>query len=90
MTTGFTRRQFARAGAAAGLAAVLPRGVFGAPAANRKAVIRAEEEIGLVRPEFHGHFAEHLGSCVYGGIWVGPQVAHPQHQRLSQGRRWIT
>jgi len=24
-------------------------------------------------PEFHSHFAEHLGSCVYGGIWVGPK-----------------
>jgi len=73
MTTGFTRRQFARAGAAAGLAAALPRGVFSAPAANRKAVIRADDEIGLVRSEFHSHFAEHLGSCVYGGIWVGPK-----------------
>ncbi|HEY1219867.1 MAG: alpha-L-arabinofuranosidase C-terminal domain-containing protein [Bryobacteraceae bacterium] len=73
MTTGFTRRQFARAGAAAGLTAVLPRGAFGSPAPNRKAVIRADVEIGLVRPEFHSHFAEHLGSCVYGGIWVGPK-----------------
>lgn len=73
MTSNLTRRQFARAGAATGLAAVLPRGVFSAPAANRKAVIRADDEIGLVRPEFHSHFAEHLGSCVYGGIWVGPK-----------------
>ena len=47
--------------------------MFGAPAANRTAVIRADDEIGLVRPEFHSHFAEHLGSCVYGGIWVGPK-----------------
>jgi alpha-L-arabinofuranosidase len=68
----FTRRQFARAGTAAGLAAVLPQRVFGAPVAKRKAIIRADDEIGLVRPEFHSHFAEHLGSCVYGGIWVGP------------------
>ena len=71
MTTGFTRRQFARAGATAGLAALLPRGVFSAPTVNRHALIHAEDEIGLVRPEFHSHFAEHLGSCVYGGIWVG-------------------
>lgn len=73
MTTGVTRRQFARAGAAAGLAAVLPQRVFGLPAPDRRATIRAGVEIGLVRPEFHSHFAEHLGSCVYGGIWVGPQ-----------------
>ena len=73
MTSRITRRQFARAGAAASLAAALPRGVFAAPAPNRKVLIRADSEIGLVRPEFHSHFAEHLGSCVYGGIWVGPK-----------------
>lgn len=33
--------------------------------------IRADSEIGQVRPELHGHFAEHLGACIYGGIWVG-------------------
>src|SRR5208283_1210360 len=59
----FTRRQFTRAGAAASLAAVLPQGVFAAPTANHKATIRADDTIGLVRPEFHSHFAEHLGSC---------------------------
>ncbi|MGD0666527.1 MAG: alpha-L-arabinofuranosidase C-terminal domain-containing protein [Bryobacteraceae bacterium] len=73
MTSVFTRRQFARAGATAGLTALLPRGLFSAPTTNRHALIRAEDEIGLVRPEFHSHFAEHLGSCVYGGIWVGPK-----------------
>ena len=73
MTTCFTRRRFARTAAAAGLAAVLPRGVFAAAAPNRKVLIRADQENGQVRPEFHTHFAEHLGSCVYGGIWVGPK-----------------
>jgi alpha-N-arabinofuranosidase len=73
MTNGFTRRQFARAGAAASLAAILPRGVFALPTANHKAIIRADDTIGLVRPEFHSHFSEHLGSCVYGGLWVGPK-----------------
>jgi alpha-L-arabinofuranosidase len=33
--------------------------------------ILPEEEIGLIRPELHGQFAEHLGGCVYGGLWVG-------------------
>jgi alpha-N-arabinofuranosidase len=77
MAVAFTRRQFARAGTAAALASLLPRGNFAATAANKKAVIHADQEIGTVRPEFHGHFAEHLGSCVYGGIWVGPQSAIP-------------
>ncbi len=25
----------------------------------------------LIHPEIYGHFAEHLGHCIYGGIWVG-------------------
>ncbi len=73
MPLNLTRRQFARAGAAASLAALLPRGVVGNTASAKKVAIHADREIGLVRPEFHSHFAEHLGSCVYGGIWVGPK-----------------
>ena len=72
-----TRRQFARTTAAASLAALLPQGVFSAPAASRKAVIHADQPVGTVRPEFHSNFAEHLGSCVYGGIWVGKNSPIP-------------
>ena len=25
----------------------------------------------------YGHFAEHLGHCIYGGIWVGPESPIP-------------
>jgi alpha-N-arabinofuranosidase len=73
----WTRRQLIRGGAAVSLASLLPRRVFSATAASKKAVIHADQEIGTVRPEFHGHFAEHLGSCVYGGIWVGPKSDIP-------------
>jgi alpha-N-arabinofuranosidase len=30
-----------------------------------------DERIATIRPELYGHFAEHLGSCVYDGLWVG-------------------
>jgi alpha-N-arabinofuranosidase len=33
--------------------------------------IRANVEQGTIRPELHSHFAEHLGTCTYGGLWVG-------------------
>jgi alpha-L-arabinofuranosidase len=36
-----------------------------------------DDAIGVVRPELHGHFAEHLGSCTYGGLWVGPKSPVP-------------
>jgi alpha-N-arabinofuranosidase len=29
------------------------------------------------RPELHGHFAEYLGSCTYGGLWVGKNSKIP-------------
>jgi alpha-L-arabinofuranosidase len=77
MSTHVTRRQFASAGAAASLAALLPRNIFSQPGASKKAVIRASEEVATIRPELHSHFAEHLGSCTYGGIWVGKNSPIP-------------
>lgn len=71
MKNSITRRQFARGTAAISLSALLPQGVFSSPAATQKVVVHSDVEIGLIRPEFHGQFAEHLGSCVYGGLWVG-------------------
>jgi len=47
-------------------------------------VVRSDAEIGAVRPEFHGHFAEHLGACVYGGLWVGKEIAYSQNRRIQE------
>jgi alpha-N-arabinofuranosidase len=77
MASNFTRRQFATAAGAASLTTLLPRGVWGYASAAKKAVIHADQEIGTVRPEFHSNFAEHLGSCVYGGMWVGKNSPIP-------------
>jgi len=35
------------------------------------------EPIGRINPEIYGHFAEHLGGVVYGGIWVGEDSKIP-------------
>ena len=32
----------------------------------------------------YGHFAEHLGRCIYGGFWVGEDSRDPQHPRHPQ------
>ncbi len=37
--------------------------------------ILLDEPIGTIRPELHGQFAEHLGACIEGGIWVGEDSA---------------
>lgn len=44
---------------------------------TQRLTILADQEIGLIRPEFHGQFAEHLGSCIYGGLWVGKNSPIP-------------
>ncbi len=33
--------------------------------------------VGRVNPNLYGHFAEHLGRCIYDGIWVGEQSPIP-------------
>ena len=30
-----------------------------------------------INKEIYGQFAEHLGSCIYGGLWVGPESDIP-------------
>lgn len=77
MKSSITRRDVVRGAAAVSLAGLLPRGVFSASAEPRSAVVRLGSEIGTVRPELHSHFAEHLGSCVYGGLWVGRESRIP-------------
>ncbi len=71
MTGKFTRRQFVRTATVASLGTLLPA------ATATKVSVLADTEIGTVRPQFHSHFAEHLGSCVYGGLWVGKNSPIP-------------
>ena len=33
-----------------------------------------------IHPNIYGHFTEHLGRCIYDGLWVGPQSRIPQQQ----------
>lgn len=65
------RRGFLLSGGAAGLAVMTSRRALSWAAEPQRVTIGLAKEIGTVRPELHGHFAEHLGSCVYGGLWVG-------------------
>jgi alpha-N-arabinofuranosidase len=36
-------------------------------------VINADLEKGTINKNIYGHFAEHLGRCIYEGIWVGEE-----------------
>lgn len=77
MSVFMSRRQFMVSGATLSVAAVASRGVRGATSKTQEVVIHADAPIGLVRPELHGHFAEHISGCVYGGLWVGKNSTIP-------------
>lgn len=60
--------------------AVLPTlaiaAIDGSPAAAD--ISLSSEQPGVtIAPEIYGHFAEHLGRCIYGGIWVGEDSEIP-------------
>ena len=42
-----------------------------------KATIHADQPGAKINKEIYGQFAEHLGSCIYGGLWVGPNSPIP-------------
>lgn len=72
-----SRRRFVRDTAAVSLATLLPGNVFSQAPAAQTVVVHPDSAIGTIRPELHSHFAEHLGSCVYGGLWVGQNSPIP-------------
>lgn len=45
--------------------------------ANLKMTIDKTNRISKINKEIYGHFAEHLGRCIYGGIYVGEDSTIP-------------
>ncbi len=61
-------------------AMLLSRPVFPAGAAqalDATAVVQGDEDGGKISRHIYGHFAEHLGRCIYDGIWVGEDSPIP-------------
>jgi alpha-N-arabinofuranosidase len=69
--TPMNRREFLAISAGALLA---PRSSF---AASARIDILPDESIATISPTIYGHFTEHLGGCIYDGIWVGEQSKIP-------------
>ena len=47
---------------------------------NVKATIHADQAGAKINREIYGQFSEHLGSCIYGGLWVGENSQIPNIQ----------
>src|SRR3989441_7004259 len=77
MTTPISRRRFVSSAGAALASMLTYRKGFSYSQLEQRVNVQVDVEIGAIRPELHGHFAEHLGSCVYGGLWVGPNSPIP-------------
>ncbi len=45
-------------------------------------VLQADSSLAVIDPAVYGHFAEHLGRCIYEGIWVGPDSPIPNTQGI--------
>ena len=44
---------------------------------SNKLIVHAEETKGTISRNIYGHFSEHLGRCIYEGLWVGEDSAIP-------------
>ena len=65
-----TRRSFVSLAGAAALRAQQP-------ARKASLAIQLDGSGPTISKHIYGHFAEHLGHCIYGGIWVGPDSPIP-------------
>ena len=44
---------------------------------DRSTAYDPADAIARINPNIYGHFAEHLGRCIYDGVWVGPDSPIP-------------
>ena len=51
-----------------------------ATAQNVTATLHADQGKSTINKEIYGQFAEHLGTCIYGGLWVGEDSPIPNIQ----------
>ncbi|MBM4169536.1 MAG: alpha-N-arabinofuranosidase [Ignavibacteria bacterium] len=49
----------------------------GKTASSHTLTIHADRGTHTISRHIYGHFAEHLGGCIYGGVWVGPESSIP-------------
>ncbi len=67
------RRSFLQAAAGAGAASLLP----GQQTKSGKITMDLGGDGPAISRHLYGHFAEHLGRCIYDGLWVGEDSAIP-------------
>ena len=56
---------------------VMAMGLCLSMSAQNKMILNYEQGEYVISKHIYGHFAEHLGRCIYGGIWVGENSPIP-------------
>lgn len=51
--------------------------VYGQKQSKNKIIVNVDLGKNKISRHIYGHFAEHLGRCIYGGIWVGQESSIP-------------
>ena len=75
-----TRRSFLKGvGACGAIYLVDPMRVLAQStrATDARIEVLIDEAIATINPDIYGHFTEHLGGVIYGGIWVGERSSVP-------------
>lgn len=52
--------------------------------AKAKLVINETKKLGTIAPEIYGHFSEHLGRCIYEGLYVGEDSDIPNENGMRK------
>ncbi len=47
-------------------------------------IVNPNRSAGTINRNIYGHFAEHLGRCIYEGLWVGPDSPIPNENGLRR------
>ena len=58
--------------------------VSASAADNIKATVHADQAGAKINREIYGQFSEHLGTCIYGGLWVGENSQIPNIKGYRQ------
>jgi alpha-N-arabinofuranosidase len=61
----------------AAMLAVLASPVLASPDPDTQLIVHADQSGPVINRNIYGQFSEHLGHCIYGGMWVGPDSAVP-------------
>ncbi len=59
------------------VSSIIPLSIFSQAKKETTIQIYPEQGKQIVSKHIYGHFAEHLGSCIYGGLWVGENSPIP-------------